>query len=221
MAGEERRYSTVLTINPFIEVTDTTMSPSVSQPILTERTPSPTDELLSWKNSPKTKHRNISETQYAETEIEELLSMLRETESLEEQGDILQYIVSYPPFRCAKRSLLQNITGIVSLLYRISTGGFERTEFRHGRNGGGSSRPREGSAEKSLREGVPAKNVGHRATQRWNVGQTSGGLGESSDRSAGASEASHCRHAAEQRAYDSRTSAGERVARRDPSGVRR
>ncbi|XP_011341323.1 probable phosphorylase b kinase regulatory subunit alpha isoform X1 [Ooceraea biroi] len=93
MAGEERRYSTVLTLSPFIEVTDTTMSPSVSQPVTVERTPSPTDELLSWKNSPKTKHRTISETQYAETEIEELLSMLRETESLEEQGDILQYIV--------------------------------------------------------------------------------------------------------------------------------
>ncbi|KMQ92426.1 putative phosphorylase b kinase regulatory subunit alpha-like isoform 3 protein [Lasius niger] len=31
--------------------------------------------------------------QYAETEVEELLSMLRETESLEEQGDILQYLV--------------------------------------------------------------------------------------------------------------------------------
>ncbi|EZA52666.1 putative phosphorylase b kinase regulatory subunit alpha [Ooceraea biroi] len=76
-----------------VELTDTTMSPSVSQPVTVERTPSPTDELLSWKNSPKTKHRTISETQYAETEIEELLSMLRETESLEEQGDILQYIV--------------------------------------------------------------------------------------------------------------------------------
>jgi len=93
--GEDRRYSTVLTVNPFIEVTDTTMCPSISQPVTIERTPSPTDELLSWKNSPKTKHRMISETQYAETEVEELLSMLRETESLEEQGDILQYIVSH------------------------------------------------------------------------------------------------------------------------------
>lgn len=95
MAGEDRRYSTVLIVNPFIEVTDTTLSLNVTQPTVTiERTPSPTDELLSWKNSPKTKHRTISETQYAETEVEELLSMLRETESLEEQGDILQYIVS-------------------------------------------------------------------------------------------------------------------------------
>lgn len=94
MAGEDRRYSTVLIANPFIEVTDTTLSINATQPVTIERTPSPTDELLSWKNSPKAKHRTISETQYAETEVEELLSMLRETESLEEQGDILQYIVS-------------------------------------------------------------------------------------------------------------------------------
>lgn len=97
MAGEDRRQSIVLTVHPFIEVTDTTLSPSATQPItIADRTPSPTEEILPWKNSPKThKHRGISETQYAETEVEELLSMLRETESLEEQGDILQYLVSY------------------------------------------------------------------------------------------------------------------------------
>ncbi|XP_071566038.1 probable phosphorylase b kinase regulatory subunit alpha isoform X3 [Temnothorax nylanderi] len=76
-----------------VELTDTTLSLNATQPVTIERTPSPTEELLSWKNSPKTKHRTISEGQYAETEVEELLSMLRETESLEEQGDILQYIV--------------------------------------------------------------------------------------------------------------------------------
>jgi len=92
MAGEDRRHSSVLIANPFIEVTDTTLSLNTAQPVTIERTPSPTDELLSWKNSTKIKHR--TETQYAETEVEELLSMLRETESLEEQGDILQYIVS-------------------------------------------------------------------------------------------------------------------------------
>jgi len=32
-------------------------------------------------------------TQYADTEVEELLTMLRESEHLEEQGDILQYLV--------------------------------------------------------------------------------------------------------------------------------
>ncbi|XP_072744208.1 probable phosphorylase b kinase regulatory subunit alpha isoform X3 [Anoplolepis gracilipes] len=93
MAGEDRRQSTVLTTNPFIEVTDTTLSLNSTQPSTVERTPSPTDELLSWRNSSKTKHKTTSETQYAETEVEELLSMLRETESLEEQGDILQYLV--------------------------------------------------------------------------------------------------------------------------------
>lgn len=96
MAGEDRRQSTVLTANPFIEVTDTTLSLNSTQPVTVERTPSPTEELLSWRNSSsKTKHKTTSETQYAETEVEELLSMLRETESLEEQGDILQYLVSW------------------------------------------------------------------------------------------------------------------------------
>ena len=38
-----------------------------------------------------------SETQYADTEVEELMAMLRETESLEEQGDILQYLASILP----------------------------------------------------------------------------------------------------------------------------
>ncbi|VEN63546.1 unnamed protein product [Callosobruchus maculatus] len=39
------------------------------------------------------RHRHQSEAQYADTEVEELFAMLRETESLEEQGDILQYLV--------------------------------------------------------------------------------------------------------------------------------
>lgn len=100
MAGEDRRSSIALIANPFIEVTDTTLSPSATQPVTIDRTPSPTDELLPWKNSPKMhRHRTTSEAQYAETEVEELLSMLRETESLEEQGDILQYLVSYIKIR--------------------------------------------------------------------------------------------------------------------------
>ncbi|XP_043262174.1 probable phosphorylase b kinase regulatory subunit alpha isoform X2 [Colletes gigas] len=93
MAGEERRPSAILNTNPFIEVTDTTLSPNSTQPAPVARTPSPTDDILSWTNCPKLhRHRGI-ETQYADTEVEELLSMLRETESLEEQGDILQYLV--------------------------------------------------------------------------------------------------------------------------------
>lgn len=39
------------------------------------------------------RHRTTSEANFADTEIDELLAMLRETENLEEQGDILQYLV--------------------------------------------------------------------------------------------------------------------------------
>lgn len=95
MAGEDRRPSAVLNTNPFIEVTDTTLTSNPMQSTSMDRIPSPTNELLSWTNSPKLhRHRGINETQYADTEVEELLTMLRETESLEEQGDILQYLVS-------------------------------------------------------------------------------------------------------------------------------
>lgn len=34
-----------------------------------------------------------ADTNFADTEVEELIAMLRETENLEEQGDILQYLV--------------------------------------------------------------------------------------------------------------------------------
>lgn len=39
------------------------------------------------------RNRKETETNFAETEVEELIAMLRETEHLEEQGDILQYLV--------------------------------------------------------------------------------------------------------------------------------
>ncbi|XP_006559908.1 probable phosphorylase b kinase regulatory subunit alpha isoform X4 [Apis mellifera] len=77
-----------------VELTDTTLTSNPMQSTSMDRIPSPTNELLSWTNSPKLhRHRGINETQYADTEVEELLTMLRETESLEEQGDILQYLV--------------------------------------------------------------------------------------------------------------------------------
>ncbi|XP_043489493.1 probable phosphorylase b kinase regulatory subunit alpha isoform X3 [Polistes fuscatus] len=77
-----------------VELTDTTLSPSSTQPPYTDRTPSPTEDIRIWRTTGKShKSRAISETQYADTEVEELLTMLRETESLEEQGDILQYLV--------------------------------------------------------------------------------------------------------------------------------
>ncbi|XP_016839253.1 probable phosphorylase b kinase regulatory subunit alpha isoform X1 [Nasonia vitripennis] len=95
MAGEDRRPSAVLSANPFIKVTDTTLTPTSTITSSLDRTPSPTDDLLNWKaHSPKpSRHRMNSETQYADTEVDELMAMLRETESLEEQGDILQYLV--------------------------------------------------------------------------------------------------------------------------------
>lgn len=37
--------------------------------------------------------RANADTNFADTEVEELIAMLRETENLEEQGDILQYLV--------------------------------------------------------------------------------------------------------------------------------
>lgn len=39
------------------------------------------------------RQRGNADTNFADTEVEELVAMLRETESLEEQGDILQYLV--------------------------------------------------------------------------------------------------------------------------------
>ncbi|CAH1104784.1 unnamed protein product [Psylliodes chrysocephalus] len=53
--------------------------------------PSPEKRLKPVVNI--SRHRNISETQYADTEVDELFAMLRESESLDEQGDILQYLV--------------------------------------------------------------------------------------------------------------------------------
>lgn len=39
------------------------------------------------------RHRGANESNFENTEVEELIAMLRETENLEEQGDILQYLV--------------------------------------------------------------------------------------------------------------------------------
>ncbi|CAH2063466.1 unnamed protein product, partial [Iphiclides podalirius] len=62
-----------------------------------EKTPSPPkDEGAVSKTPPVVRNRTTSESQglvYAEQETDELIAMLRETESLDEQGDILQYLV--------------------------------------------------------------------------------------------------------------------------------
>ncbi|XP_072403289.1 probable phosphorylase b kinase regulatory subunit alpha isoform X3 [Diabrotica undecimpunctata] len=58
------------------------------------RTPSPEKKPPMPKPTINvTRHRHQSETQYADTEVEELFAMLRESDSLDEQGDILQYLV--------------------------------------------------------------------------------------------------------------------------------
>lgn len=56
----------------------------------------PKEEVPINKNLPLIRNRTTSESQnsvYAEQETDELIAMLRETESLDEQGDILQYLV--------------------------------------------------------------------------------------------------------------------------------
>ncbi|XP_056637875.1 probable phosphorylase b kinase regulatory subunit alpha isoform X2 [Diorhabda carinulata] len=64
-----------------------------------KRTPSPEKNPKLMKTESRTpvvsitRHRHQSETQYADTEVEELFAMLRESDSLDEQGDILQYLV--------------------------------------------------------------------------------------------------------------------------------
>ncbi|XP_030028189.2 probable phosphorylase b kinase regulatory subunit alpha isoform X3 [Manduca sexta] len=62
-----------------------------------EQSPSPPREEVVNKTPPSViRNRTTSESQnllYAEQETDELLAMLRETESLDEQGDILQYLV--------------------------------------------------------------------------------------------------------------------------------
>lgn len=62
------------------------------------RTPSPetgeTPPLWNMGATSVTPRTRVnSEAHYADTEVEELLTMLRESECLEEQGDILQYLV--------------------------------------------------------------------------------------------------------------------------------
>ncbi|CAK1551687.1 unnamed protein product [Leptosia nina] len=74
--------TTTLPVTPTIEITK-------------ENSPSPPKDEVVNKNV-VVRNRTISENQnlvYAEQETDELIGMLRETESLDEQGDILQYLV--------------------------------------------------------------------------------------------------------------------------------
>lgn len=64
------------------------------------------------------RHRLTSEANFADTEVDELISMLRETENLEEQGDILQYLVDTQglDFNTGKRAQTIAINNVSSIL---------------------------------------------------------------------------------------------------------
>lgn len=91
----ERRGS--MFINNWQDTVDVASSPVTSEHL---RSPSPPqikiEPIIEKKPSQFvtiTRHKTNSETQYADTEVDELFAMLRESESLDEQGDILQYLV--------------------------------------------------------------------------------------------------------------------------------
>lgn len=86
---DERRSSTVT--GPQLTSQPGELSPASTQ---VHRSPSPEDLIPLWKHgSSVSRFRSGTELQYADTEVEELLTMLRESDHLEEQGDILQYLV--------------------------------------------------------------------------------------------------------------------------------
>lgn len=78
-----RAVSPIQSLSPDVETND--YSPSVEP-----RSPSPEKEEP-WVTY--TRHRTQSDAQYEHTEVEELLHMLRDSESLEEQGDILHFLM--------------------------------------------------------------------------------------------------------------------------------
>jgi len=81
-----RAVSPVQSISPEVDVAGRHSSISSVEP----RTPSP-DRDEPWIMF--TRHRTQSDAQYEHTEVDELLHMLRDSDSLEEQGDILHFLV--------------------------------------------------------------------------------------------------------------------------------
>ncbi|CAD0198922.1 unnamed protein product [Chrysodeixis includens] len=70
--------------------------PTPTIEVTKERSPSPPETIINKNLASIVRNRTTSESQnsvYAEQETDELIAMLRETESLDEQGDILQYLV--------------------------------------------------------------------------------------------------------------------------------
>lgn len=104
----ERRLSVAVTplwldssntsiVSPSAAVTHENINREVSpRPETTEEGLPPNKVQIQATEMPRiqlpTRHRGVTET-FENTEVEELIAMLRETENLEDQGDILQYLV--------------------------------------------------------------------------------------------------------------------------------
>ncbi|KAK5643763.1 hypothetical protein RI129_007608 [Pyrocoelia pectoralis] len=100
----ERKGSVYVPANAFLDVEHVNVqgrSPSPDDarkevPTILTIEPTPAAKLLLGHSKDvrlNNRHKNNSEAQYADTEVDELFAMLRESEILEEQGDILQYLV--------------------------------------------------------------------------------------------------------------------------------
>lgn len=98
----ERRMSVAVT-PLWLDSSATSINPT---PVVEAREPSPRPEMPEDGYPPNkvqitndvpriqlpSRNRAVTET-FENTEVEELIAMLRETENLEDQGDILQYLV--------------------------------------------------------------------------------------------------------------------------------
>ncbi|KAK4887210.1 hypothetical protein RN001_003481 [Aquatica leii] len=99
----ERKGSVFVPAGGFLDVVDHSevRSPSPDVTVMQQFSnlePSPTAKMLLGHSTKETRsnvsrHKNNSEATYADTEVDELFAMLRESEILDEQGDILQYLV--------------------------------------------------------------------------------------------------------------------------------
>lgn len=94
----ERRGSMFITNLPTLDTVDhqTTSDAHLRSPSPETLSLGQSNMVEKKKNTPSiniTRSKTNSEVQYADTEVDELFAMLRESESLDEQGDILQYLV--------------------------------------------------------------------------------------------------------------------------------
>ncbi|XP_031338825.1 probable phosphorylase b kinase regulatory subunit alpha isoform X4 [Photinus pyralis] len=97
----ERKGSVYVPANAFLDVDHGSMMGRSPSPDDARKDvplePTPAAKLLLGQKDARLnsigRNRNTSETHYADTEVDELFAMLRESEVLDEQGDILQYLV--------------------------------------------------------------------------------------------------------------------------------